>query len=51
MKYQLTKDQSEILPNRLGIKSAEMIALSEFEGFLKAEILFTEKFIKSVFPM
>lgn len=43
MKYETPKDQSEILPNLLGLGSAEDIALSEFEGFLKAEILLTEK--------
>ena len=30
------------MPNLLGLKSAEEIALSEFEGFLKAEIVLTE---------
>ena len=34
--------EGEILPNLLGLKSAEEIALSEFEGFLKAEIVLTE---------
>jgi cell filamentation protein len=43
MKYKLPNNESEILPNLLGLKSAEDIGLSEFEGFLKAEILFTEK--------
>ncbi|GAA4411861.1 Fic family protein [Nibrella viscosa] len=32
-----------ILPNRLGLVSAEEIGLAEFEGFLKAEILLTEQ--------
>lgn len=43
MKYQTPSHQAEILPNILGLKTAEEIALSEFEGFLKTEILFTEK--------
>lgn len=43
MKYQLPGNQSEILPNILGLKTIEEIGLSEFEGFLKAEIVFTEK--------
>ncbi len=43
MKYQTPNNQSEILPNLLGLKSVEDIALSEFEGFLKAEIMLTEK--------
>jgi len=42
MKYETPKNQSEILPNLLNLKLAEEIALSEFEGFLKAEILLTE---------
>ena len=42
MKYQTPKNQSEILPNFLDLKLAEEIALSEFEGFLKTEILLTE---------
>lgn len=42
MKYQIPKNQSEILPNLLDLKLAEEIALSEFEGFLKTEILLTE---------
>ncbi|MDP1726343.1 MAG: Fic family protein [Bacteroidota bacterium] len=43
MKYKTPNSQSEILPNLLGLKSSEDIALSEFEGFLKAEIILTEK--------
>jgi len=43
MKYDLPNNQSEILPNILGLNSIEKIALSEFEGFLKAEILLSEK--------
>ncbi len=42
MKYDFPDDQNEILPNIPGLKSAEDIALSEFEGFLKAEIQLTE---------
>jgi cell filamentation protein len=42
MKYQLPGNQGEILPNLLNLKSAQEIAISEFEGFLKAEILLTE---------
>jgi cell filamentation protein len=43
MKYQLPDSESEILPNILGLKTTEDIGLAEFEGFLKAEILLTEK--------
>jgi len=43
MKYNVPNNESEILPNRLGLKTAEDIGISEFEGFLKAEILYTEK--------
>lgn len=43
MKYESPNNQCEILPNLLGLRSAEDIALSEFEGFLKAEIILTEK--------
>ena len=42
MKYDSPNNQNEILPNLLSLKSAEEIALSEFEGFLKAEIELTE---------
>ena len=42
MKYDLPDSQDEILPNLLDLKSVEEISLSEFEGFLKAEILLTE---------
>lgn len=42
MKYDLPDSQHEILPNLLGITSHEEIALSEFEGFLRAEIQLTE---------
>ena len=43
MKYDLPDDQNEVLPNIPGITSAVEIALSEFEGFLRAEILLTER--------
>ncbi|MEA5403096.1 Fic family protein [Arcicella sp. DC2W] len=42
MKYQIQYDQNEHLPNLLGLKTNEEVALAEFEGFLKAEILLTE---------
>ena len=41
MKYDSPTNQSEILPNLLGLQSIEEIGFSEFEGFLKAEIQFT----------
>ena len=43
MKYQTPNSQSELLPNLLNLTSAEEIGLSEFEGFLKTEIVLTEK--------
>lgn len=43
MKYDSPHSQAEILPNLLGLKTLEEISLSEFEGFLKAEIELTEK--------
>jgi len=42
MKYDSPTNQSEILPNLLGLQTVEGIGLSEFEGFLKAEIQLTE---------
>lgn len=42
MKYDSANNQSEILPNLLGLKTVEEIGLSEFEGFLSAEIALTE---------
>ncbi len=42
MKYDFPEGQNEILPNIAGLNSAEEIALSEFEGFLSAEIQLTE---------
>ena len=47
MKYDLPDSQDEILPNLLDLKSVEEIGLSEFEGFLKAEILLTENLTHS----
>ena len=41
MKYNITNDQGEILPNIPGLKTAEEIAAAEFEGFLKTEIILT----------
>jgi len=43
MKYQIPNNQDEILPNKLGLKTSDEIGRSEFEGFLKAEIIFSEK--------
>ncbi len=42
MKYDFPANQNEILPNLLNLKSQEEVGLSEFEGFLKAEIQLTE---------
>lgn len=44
MKYDSPNNQSEILPNLLDLKTSDEIAISEFEGFLKAEIQLTESF-------
>ena len=43
MKYELPDSQKEVLPNLLGIVSVEALGVSEFEGFLKAEIVYTER--------
>jgi cell filamentation protein len=43
MKYKLPDSQAEILPNLLGLTTEKEIGESEFEGFLRAEIYFTEK--------
>lgn len=43
MKYDISNSEGEILPNLLGLKTIEEIGLSEFEGFLTAEITLTEK--------
>jgi cell filamentation protein len=42
MKYKSPDSEDELLPNLLGLVTQEEIGLSEFEGFLKAEILLTE---------
>ena len=42
MKYKSPDNQGNILPNLLGLTSIERVNESEFEGFLKAEIYFTE---------
>ena len=42
MKYNVPNNQGGILPNLLQLATADEIGLAEFEGFLKAEILFTE---------
>ncbi len=42
MKYKSPDSQGDILPNLLGYTSVKEINESEFEGFLKAEIYFTE---------
>lgn len=42
MKYNLSSDQGDILPNLRNISSLKEINESEFEGFLQAEIYFTE---------
>lgn len=47
MKYELPKNQDEILPNLLNLSTIEEIGLSEFEGFLQAEIFLTEKLTPS----
>lgn len=43
MKYRSPDSEDELLPNLLGLVTQEEIGLSEFEGFLKAEILLTEE--------
>ena len=42
MKYKSPDNQGNILPNLLGLKTEKEINESEFEGFLKAEIYFSE---------
>jgi cell filamentation protein len=42
MKYKSPDSEDELLPNLLGLITQEEIGLSEFEGFLKAEIMLTE---------
>jgi cell filamentation protein len=43
MKYELPHNQAGILPNILNQTSSENIALAEFDGFLKAEIVLSEQ--------
>lgn len=43
MKYKSPDSEDELLPNLLGLVTQEEIGLSEFEGFLKAEIFLTEE--------
>ncbi|AFK02674.1 filamentation induced by cAMP protein Fic [Emticicia oligotrophica DSM 17448] len=43
MKYQTSYDQNENLPNKQGLLNKDEIDLAEFEGFLTAEILLTDK--------
>ena len=42
-KYTITPNEEEELPNKLGITDEETLHAAEFEGFLTAEILFTEQ--------
>lgn len=42
-RYTTNGEEGEILPNLLGITDEETLHNAEFEGFLMAEILFTEK--------
>ena len=46
MKYNIPNHQNEVLPNILGLVSHDEIALSEFEGFLNAEIILSESLTK-----
>ena len=41
-KYRAAANESEILPNLLGLTDATAIGLAEFEGFLRADIALTE---------
>ena len=41
-KYRASAHEGEILPNRLGLTDTTAIALAEFEGFLRADIVLTE---------
>ena len=43
VKYSTSNEESEILPNLLNFDNLKDIEKSEFEGFLMAEILLTEK--------
>lgn len=42
-KYETNEYESEALPNLLGLTGKDEIAEAEFEGFLTAEIMFTEQ--------
>lgn len=42
-RYTTNESEREILPNLLGLSTQEEIAEAEFEGFLTAEIVFTEQ--------
>ena len=42
-RYISSHDEGELLPNNLNLKDREAIEQSEFEGFLLAELTFTEK--------
>jgi cell filamentation protein len=46
MKYDTPNNQTEILPNILGLISAKEVFLSEFNGFVDAELIFTESLTK-----
>ena len=42
-KYRVSKDEEEILPNKLGLTKKEKIEQGELEGFLYAyKVLFSE---------
>ena len=43
LKYKSPDSQGDILPNLLGLTSVKQVNEAEFEGFLKAEIYFTER--------
>ncbi|MCO5948107.1 hypothetical protein [Mucilaginibacter flavidus] len=43
MKYDLPGNQAEVLPNILNLTSKEEVGLSEFEGFLRTEIILSEQ--------
>lgn len=42
MTYDTSNSTNEVLPNLIGLKTSDEIGLSEFEGFLRAEIILTE---------
>lgn len=42
-RYTTNEAENELLPNLLGLTNREEIAEAEFEGFLTAEIVFTER--------